>query len=828
MVSPRPRFAFALLASLLASCGGGGSDLSPGGAPSDLSYTSPPTYMVGQAITPLTPTVIGQVTTYSITPSLPAGLALSATSGSISGTPTAAAAETSYTVTASNSYGRTTAMVSIVVDATPPSAVTYGSAYYAYTANVPSQPIVPSTTGGAASGWSIKPALPAGLTFSTENGTVSGTPTAASSATLYTVSAMNSGGQATTTFTLAVTAAPLLEIGHSTTIELIRFNGSSLMSLDNSGHWTLENYSTGTYLARGDGACVNCNMPFGGFHSPPVDVAGSTAIDAMPNGVEIRSTSDGSLSATLTGSFSWFQLASDGSYVAAGTSIGVTVWSPAGAVLFTRSGDYSKALAFAAPGQLQVAEGPAGQNVIETLSVPAGTSTVSPPFQGTFAAWFQDGARFLTNTGTTVWTYSAAAVQADITTVANPTGLGGEGNFFWAGTIAVYQVGNSAAPAYSGNFDSDTIVPAGTSIGIVGQGTRQVTVIDLSGAAPVASSYTLPVDDPVAYGASSAATWLAGTLEGVVVDGASLASQPRYLALGAVTGVAAGTAYFSIATASGQIFYYNAVTNAQLGSIDFPSRTLATSADGSVLAAASYLSDNPSPQPNATVNVYSMPAGSVLNTFSFAAPEDVSITVSASGTALSEIPGSTSGCKSEVVSTSTAAEIWCSPTVSFYKLALSPDATLIAASGTDSTGAGADIPTNIYNNGSLVTTVTGFAVGWLDNTRFLANEYVLQDMQTAPTYTQAQIFSSTGAVLAPAPVPLLGTLQPVTTNSVYSPQVNEIVSVSTGAATWASANPIAIPRYSTVDVGYPQSAGGGITGTAVIFASGGFVLEQSY
>jgi hypothetical protein len=54
------------------------------------------------------PSVSGTVTSYSVSPALPAGLALNATTGVISGTPTAAAPNTNYVVQASNTSGSTT------------------------------------------------------------------------------------------------------------------------------------------------------------------------------------------------------------------------------------------------------------------------------------------------------------------------------------------------------------------------------------------------------------------------------------------------------------------------------------------------------------------------------------------------------------------------------------------------------------------------------------------------------------------------------------------------------------------------------------------------
>jgi hypothetical protein len=53
--------------------------------------------------------------------------------------------------------------------------------------------------------YTIYPALPAGLIFDQNTGTISGTPTAVSPPTTYTVTAYNSAGNSSTTFSLAVT-----------------------------------------------------------------------------------------------------------------------------------------------------------------------------------------------------------------------------------------------------------------------------------------------------------------------------------------------------------------------------------------------------------------------------------------------------------------------------------------------------------------------------------------------------------------------------------------------------------------------------------------------
>jgi hypothetical protein len=87
-------------------------------APTALTYVSPQTLVVGTPLAaPLRPTVTGTVSTYSVQPSLPAGLQFNTGNGEISGTPTAAAALASYNITARNVTG--TAIFSLQLAVNP-------------------------------------------------------------------------------------------------------------------------------------------------------------------------------------------------------------------------------------------------------------------------------------------------------------------------------------------------------------------------------------------------------------------------------------------------------------------------------------------------------------------------------------------------------------------------------------------------------------------------------------------------------------------------------------------------------------------------------------
>jgi hypothetical protein len=89
--------------------------------PSGLSYSTPSaSYTQNVAIASNVPTVSGSGLTYTISPALPTGLVLNASSGVISGTPTAAQSTSSYTVTATNSGGSTNTSITIAIASAVP------------------------------------------------------------------------------------------------------------------------------------------------------------------------------------------------------------------------------------------------------------------------------------------------------------------------------------------------------------------------------------------------------------------------------------------------------------------------------------------------------------------------------------------------------------------------------------------------------------------------------------------------------------------------------------------------------------------------------------
>jgi hypothetical protein len=151
----------------------------------------------------------GDIASFAIS-ATPPGMSFNTSTGALTGTPNTIAAATTYTITATNSSGSATQTFTLTVAIAAPAfsisssseTKSTGSAIIGYT-------ITP--TGGTIASYAISPAAPAGLTFSTSTGLLSGTPTVAG-ATAYTITATNASGSATQTFTLTVTVGAALKV----------------------------------------------------------------------------------------------------------------------------------------------------------------------------------------------------------------------------------------------------------------------------------------------------------------------------------------------------------------------------------------------------------------------------------------------------------------------------------------------------------------------------------------------------------------------------------------------------------------------------------------
>lgn len=125
---------------------------------------------------------------FSISPSLPAGLSLNPATGAITGAATSITPSATYTVTAFTNLGNFTTSFSFNVQDMAPSTLAYAisGTYYK---GVALTAITPTHSGGGIKSYAISPSLPSGFNFDPSTGTISGTPSNVNALTTYTVTA---------------------------------------------------------------------------------------------------------------------------------------------------------------------------------------------------------------------------------------------------------------------------------------------------------------------------------------------------------------------------------------------------------------------------------------------------------------------------------------------------------------------------------------------------------------------------------------------------------------------------------------------------------------
>jgi hypothetical protein len=157
------------------------------------------------------------VSSYSVSPALPAGLSLRGgvastgnKPGEVYGIPTLATPSKTYTITASNAAGSVSANLTFGVAALqPPKPFGYSNCYPRDPTNftyIMCSPEATATTGGSiySAEFSISPALPAGFDFNPMSGAISGMSIVPFAPQFYTVTATNAAGSRTSTYVLAL------------------------------------------------------------------------------------------------------------------------------------------------------------------------------------------------------------------------------------------------------------------------------------------------------------------------------------------------------------------------------------------------------------------------------------------------------------------------------------------------------------------------------------------------------------------------------------------------------------------------------------------------
>jgi|GEM_PF-2000015 len=179
-------------------------------APTGFYYNgSPFVFGNGQTITPVTPSYNGVVSTFTITPALPAGLTFDSLTGVIAGKPVAAQSTTTHSVAAYNETAHATFSISVTVRNQitsiqyPASQLTLGRG----TAMTPLTPVVVGVEPFGPYNCTSNPPLPAGLSLEPLTCVLSGTPANAQSGVNYIITASNGFTPFNKADTLRITVA---------------------------------------------------------------------------------------------------------------------------------------------------------------------------------------------------------------------------------------------------------------------------------------------------------------------------------------------------------------------------------------------------------------------------------------------------------------------------------------------------------------------------------------------------------------------------------------------------------------------------------------------
>ena len=177
---------------------------------SDLRYPQKfITLVVGQAMTPVTPTYEGpqDVTSFSCgdcnnTPGLTElGLTFDSATGTFSGTPTNPITRRVFNAIDGNLTGE---LIITIIEGAPTN-LTYSDNSASYPVGYAITTNTPAASGGNVASYSVSPALPAGLSLNTTTGDITGTPTTLQSSANYTITATNVAGSGTKQISITVT-----------------------------------------------------------------------------------------------------------------------------------------------------------------------------------------------------------------------------------------------------------------------------------------------------------------------------------------------------------------------------------------------------------------------------------------------------------------------------------------------------------------------------------------------------------------------------------------------------------------------------------------------
>jgi hypothetical protein len=714
----------------------------------------------GQAMTSLSASNSGgQVTSCSVSKTLPAGLSLDS-SCTLSGTPTTATDSATYVITASNPLYSSTANMTIVVYAQP--TISYPSTSILNLGQLST--ISASNSGGPIASCTLassSAALPAGLSLSPSNCAITGTPTVVSTGN-YTVIASNPSGQYSLPVSITIQGPPVVG-GFSG-------GGSGSSGSGSAGTVTLpagvQTVTTTLTATAGTGASA---------------ITSCTTTAALPTGVTVTSTAS---SCIIT--------IPSGTTLTVGTiSVPVTAHSAAGnATLPTATIIVQGPPVLAGFGSGSSSSGgvtlPAGvQTVTTTLTASAGSGT-SPITSCTTTATLPTGVT-VTNTATSCIVTitsgatltagvlsipvtahsaagSAAVATATVTAIAAPHIANALStlNLNQVSSIAISNTGGLITGCAVGT--SSPALPSGLSVNpttcaitgtpsIVGTGSYTIVASNLGGQSSAVISIT--VQGPPVVGGFSGGGSGSGTDPGTVTLPAGVQTVTTTMTASSGSGTSPITSCTTTATLPTGIVISNTASSC---SITIPTGTTLTAGTISVPVTAHSAAGNAT-LPTATIIVQGPP---VLAGFGSGSTGTGGITLPAGvQTVTTTLTASAGSGTSPITSCTTTATLPSGMTLSNT----ASSCILTIASGTTLSAGTMTIPVTAHSaagSGTVTTTITVIAAPHI---AYSSSTLSLNVGQTATTLSATD---SGGPIASCAVTAVVPTATATSTNSTTS------------------------------------------------------------
>ncbi|WP_167558849.1 putative Ig domain-containing protein [Bradyrhizobium canariense] len=291
--------------------------------------------------TPVTGSGGASPLSYSVAPTLPAGLTMAPTTGTITGMPTAAHAASSFTVTVTDANGATgTASFNLTVDGTVTATTAVAST--SLTVNHPATSFTPVTGSGGVGAltYSVSPTLPAGLSFNPASGAITGTPTATIAATAFTVTVTDiNNATATANFNLTVNGAVSATTAIASTTLIVNRPATSFTPVTGAGGTNPLTYSVSPALPTG----LSFNTANGAITGTPTVISAAAAYTVTVTDAD-NATATATFSLTVGASTTTAALASSQNPSSFGQAVTFTATvnggggTPSGTVTFNDAG----------------------------------------------------------------------------------------------------------------------------------------------------------------------------------------------------------------------------------------------------------------------------------------------------------------------------------------------------------------------------------------------------------------------------------------------------------------------------------------------------------